>query len=228
MKPELMNNGINELSDNISDEFITSDDPVFNNTGHLYKGTIGDLHKELAPPSAEESSKIREEISTSALKKDDITSKISDAISKLKKTEDTPVSPLDKLKLFIEVGALTSEFEMFGTKWKIKTLDQADKIAMYDEAESMAASTGRIPALSLLNVVYALEAVGGVSIYKTFQEDINLDMFKGNKHAYVVAVRAALKQFMLAYPQRMIEALNNKVQELEDEQIKALSELKNS
>lgn len=229
MKPVNDESKLTELSDGISDEFITSDDPVFNhNMPPVYKGTVGDLHKEIPAPSADDGSKIREDVSTSSLKKESLSSKITEAVEKLKKTEKVPETPLDKLKSFIEFGSLTKEVEHFGSKWKFKTLDQADRIAMFDEADTMANYAGKMPAIALLTVVYSLEAIDGISVYKTFQDDIQIETFKGNKHAYVVAVRAALKQYMQAFPQNMIDTLYGEIAKLEDEQREALNQIKKS
>ena len=194
---------------------------------------IPDLHKEMPAPSPQEGADRLEDIGTNMLKQTAYT-KISEVVQNLKAEQLSPAasttlkSPIDKLKSLISKGTLTCDFKAYGITWTFKTLDQADKIGLYDDADKYAANSGRVPAIELMAVAYSLEAIDGQSVYTFFPNEITLEKCENNKYLFIAAIRKAVASYLQGFPQTCISVLYNAYWDLEIDKEKALSELKNS
>jgi hypothetical protein len=114
-----------------------------------------------------------------------------------------------------------------GFKWTLKTLDQEDRIAIYDHADIIAAKSGKIPAITLLTVAYSIEALDGVSVYTWFP-DVTIESCNNNKYELVAKVRQYITQYIKSFPDFLIDELYSKILILEDSKKTAMESIKNS
>ena len=222
------------------DDYV-NEDPMFSQTSDLKKElratkqeqrNIPDLHKEIPAPSVQEGAEKLKDIGTDMLKQSAY-SKISEVVQGLKAEQLTSSatslkSPIDKLKAIISKGVLTKDLQAYGITWTFKTLDQLDKIGLYDDADKYAINSGRVPAIELMAVAYSLEAIDGQSVYSFFPDDITLEKCENNKYLFIAAIRKAIASYLQGFPQTCIAELYKAYCELEAEKEQALSELKNS
>jgi len=177
--------------------------------------------------SGEDRISINTEIETSVLKEKN-SSIVADAVSSLQgKLANVPKSPMDKIKDIIAKGNIQETYEVCGFKWTLKTLDQEDRIAIYDHADIIAAKSGKIPAIALLTVAYSIEALDGASVYTWFP-DVTIESCNNNKYALVAKVRQYVTQYIKSFPDFLIDELYSKILILEDSKKTAMESIKNS
>ena len=214
------------------DEFLTFDEEAKSlteeSTQTINADDLEPLHKLEEVPSVREQKPIKMGADTKVMKqmtRDDL---IESDINKIRnKLAAVPKSPLDSLKELIAKGTFTKEFELFGHKWTLRSLDQADYIQIFDESDAMAETSGRFESLKLVSIAYSIEALDGVSVYNWFPEDITLEKYKNDRQAFAVAIRRAVRRYLEASARSLLNTLYEKVQEIEVLQKKTLEELKN-
>ena len=150
------------------------------------------------------------------------------------KYKSAPDSPRDILKDLIMRGELTKVYKIYGHYWKLRALDQGDiLLAVDDIKDSTETTAGRMVSIAFSKVVYSIEAIGAkednlIPIYQFFPNILPSDpKFRGEKLDYVIAIKKALRAYLLAMPQSVIDEVYEKYVELEAERDKALADLKN-
>ena len=145
------------------------------------------------------------------------------------KYKSAPDSPRDILKDLIMRGELTKVYKIYGHYWKLRALDQGDiLLAVDDIKDSTETTAGRMVSIAFSKVVYSIEKINNIPIYEFFPAILPTDpKFGGEKLNYVIAIKKALRAYLLAMPQRIVDEVYEKYVELEAERDKALDDLKN-
>ena len=214
------------------DEFLTFNEEAETLTEENINQTTADdlepLHTLEEVPSVKDQKPIKMGADTKVMKqmaRDDL---ISSDISKIRnKMAAVPKSPLDSLKELIAKGSFTKEFDLFGHKWQLRSLDQADYIQIFDESDAMAETSGRFESLKLVSIAYSIEALDGISVYSWFPDDITLEKYKNDRQAFSIAIRRAVRRYLEVSARSLLNTLYEKVQEIEVLQKQTLDELKN-
>lgn len=190
---------------------------------------IPDLHKTEEIPTRIRRSEINQQVDATIKKSENIDDRISADLEKSQqKYSSMPIDPLETLKSLIKKGEYTKDFELFGHIWTLRALDQSDIMLSYEDVNDLIeTAASRYASMMFSYVVYSIEALDGTSIYKWFP-DITLDMFKGDKAEYMIAVKRALRRYLEPQPPIVIESLYQKYLEVDALRNEALIELKNS
>jgi len=139
----------------------------------------------------------------------------------------SPDRPVDILKEIIMKGEYKETFSLYGYKWTMRALDESDLLNAADQVRDDTDTTvGRLTAFAFSQVVYAIEAIDDIPIYEFFPE-IQAKDYR-SKIDYIIAVKAALKAYMLAFPHILIDSLFTKFKEITAKRDSSLEELKNS
>ena len=145
------------------------------------------------------------------------------------KYKNVPNSPRDLLKDLIMKGELRKVYRIYGYDWELRALDQGDiLLAVDDIKDSTETTAGRMVSIAFSKVVYSIEKINNIPIYEFFPAILPTDpKFGGEKLNYVIAIKKALRAYLLAMPQRIVDEVYEKYVELEAERDKALDDLKN-
>lgn len=192
--------------------------------------SIPDVHTLESVPNTHRRAEIEQQVDQKFNKIDTLEDKIQRDVqdAQQRKFESVPKSPKDILKHLIAKGEYTENVELFGHTWKIRALDQSDTLLAMDEIkDTIETQSGRIMGLMFGIMIYAIEAVDGISIYEWF-EDIKLSDFRNDRMEYHIAVRKALRRYLEALPPAIIEAFYEKYLALEEKRNVGIEELKNS
>lgn len=212
-----------------SEDFLTQKDMA--SQPQATAEDIPDLHHEEKLPNSNRRNDINKHIDSINDPFDKemmIQQNIRDDIEKARyKYENVPNDPINVLKQLIAKGEYKETFEYLGQKWTIRALDQHDLLlAMEEINDDMDSTAGRITAGMFGQVLYSLEEINGVPIYKMFP-DIKLEDYNGDRQEYFIAIKRALRSYLAALPPAIIENLFTYVSEIEEKRNKALEDLKN-
>ena len=154
--------------------------------------------------------------------------RVQDEVNTIKnRYADIPKSPKDSLKELLAQGELRKTFKLFGHTWTFRALDQGDLLlAMDDLKDSITTEAGRMTAVIFSKVVYAIEEIDETPVYRLFP-DIVPNQYP-SKIEYIVAVKRALRAYLIGMPPMVIDNLYFKYMEVEVERDEALEKLKNS
>lgn len=194
---------------------------------------IPDLHKvDLnSTPQARQEILQKTEMSTASLKQEIIDEKITQDINAARATSldqtSFPDSPKDILKKLISHGEYQETVSLFGHKWTLRALDQRDLLLAAEMVkDDLASSTARMSSIIFLQVVFALEAIDGISVYDCFKDVKPID-YK-NREEYSLAIKNTLKKYLEHVPPQVINMFYEEYKRIEDTRNKALENLKNS
>ncbi len=187
-----------------------------------------DLHKEEQFISKERKAQIDEEISKFIGKEQLAQERVEKAVNETKKKyEEAPKHPRDILNDLLTRGELRKTYECFNHNWTLRALDQGDiLLAMDDLKDSIESDAGRMTALVFSKVVYSIEAIDDIPIYQFFPEITPQN--HPSKIDYIIAIKRALRAYLVGMPPSVIDELYYKYVELEKERDEAISKLKNS
>jgi hypothetical protein len=136
-------------------------------------------------------------------------------------------TPQDVLKALIAKGAYTKDVTLYDHVWTIRALEQRDLLlALDDIRDDLPSQAGRVTTLMFAQVVYAIEAIDGISLYEWFTEIKPRDY--ATTEEYKVAVKRALRRHLERMAPTIIDAFYSEYQKIDGERTAALLELKNS
>ena len=184
-------------------------------------------------PTAQEFKKIDEKISTqftqSAIDREVMQERIIEGVESARTAKVDPYSknPRDILAGLIAKGYYTKDVEIFNQMWTLKALSQRDILLAFNEiTDDNITRIGQTTAMLFGQIIYAVEAVNGLSIYEWFSE-IDRSKFS-NTESFQLAVRRAFLRYLEQMPNSVINKFIEKYNEVEEERNKAVFELKNS
>jgi hypothetical protein len=127
----------------------------------------------------------------------------------------------------IASGDYREEVHVARHTWELRALEQSDILCAADDVRDTAdGQLGYLNAFTFAKLVYALEGIDGYSIYQLFP-DILANTFR-NKIDYIIAIKMALRAYLLAFPVPVIDELvehHMRIETIRDEKI---AKLKNS
>ena len=189
---------------------------------------IPDFHNDLDLPLQEDRRQVHAQFAENASKEQiRADAAMNEALALKSASMGIPSAAKNCLKELILKGEIQKEFRLFGHDWRLRGLDQSDLLnAMDDVSDSMTTSASRITAVTFSIVVYCIDAIDGVRVKDLFP-DILPSLYKDNT-IYLLALRRALRTYMIGMPPIVIDSLYEKYQEVSKERDVALAELKNS
>jgi len=196
---------------------------------------VGAANPSIPPeqPNAQEFRKIDEKIATqftqSAIDREVMQERIMEGVESARALIADPYSknPKDILAGLISKGYHTKDVEIFNQTWTLKALSQKDILLSFNEiTDDNITRVGQTTAMLFGQIVYAVEAVNGISIYEWFSE-IDRSKFPSTE-SFQLAVRRAFLRYLEQMPNSIINKFVEKYNEVEEERNKAVFELKNS
>lgn len=195
--------------------------------------SIPDLHDEHGGLSEETPSnytirnKIQQEVDNTVTKEDIREQMLQEAREVSTKHADIPVTGVDVLKRIITTGEYKETVELFGFSWTFRALDQMDDLVAIDEMSTdYGSNLANMTAYAFNQVVLSIEAIEGQSIYEIFKE---IEQNKYSKKLdYILAVKRALRTYMLQFPPRAITELHDAYKKIDAKRNEGFSELKKS
>jgi len=161
-------------------------------------------------------------------KEDLIKEKIQQDLKQNLAMKGAPQHPLDVLKSLIVRGEYKEDITLFQQVWTLRALDQSDMLLALDEVSDMLeSSVGRLTAVAFAQIVYALEAINGITIYEMFKDTIKPVDYP-NQMSYIIAVKKALRRYLEHFPPVVIDSLYTAYMEVDKKRNEALNQLKNS
>lgn len=189
---------------------------------NTFASNVSAMHTEEQEPTPGIKNDIREKYSRPILAQE----RAEAAVQNLKPSKYGPNIPLakDVFSDIISSGDYREVITAFNHTWEIRALEQSDILCAADDVRDTAdGRLGYLSSLSFAKLVYAIEGVDGYSIYELFP-DIIASTFL-NKIDYIIAVKMAMRAYLLAFPFSVIEELtaeHTRIENARDEKIRKL------
>ena len=132
----------------------------------------------------------------------------------------------DLFKDVINLTNYSEEVKMYRHVWTLRGLDHSDILAAADEVRDTAqGNVGFLTSFTFSKLVYSIEAVDHITIFEIFR-DIDKTKF-GKEIDYIMAVKRALRAYLLAMPDLVIDDLITAYTEMELRRNQEIIKLKN-
>lgn len=127
----------------------------------------------------------------------------------------------------ITLGDYRENVRMYGHTWTLRGLNHSDILDAADDVRDTAQSNiGFLTSFTFSKLVYSLDAVDGRNIYELLP-DIKYQDYK-TKVDYITAVKRAIRAYLLAMPDLVIDGLIAAYNEMEQRRNAEIVKLKNS
>ena len=111
--------------------------------------------------------------------------------------------------------------------WELRALEQSDILCAADDVRDTAdGQLGYLNSFTFAKLVFAIEGIDGYSIYELFPDILPTTFL--NKIDYIIAIKMALRAYLLAFPVPVVDELiehHMRIEKVRDEKI---TKLKNS
>lgn len=201
---------------------------VFNTPPDTFQSPIPELHKEPQFVTADRKTEMDAKAEEMYQRENIAEARAEAELNAIKhKYTNAPQHPKDILRDLLVRGELRKTFHVFGHDWTLRALDQGDLLLAVDDLkDSIQTEAGRYMSIVFSKVVYAIEEIDGTPIYRFFP-DIQPNHYP-SKIEYIIAIKRALRAYLVGMPPVVIDTLYMKYEEVEKERDAALEQLKNS
>jgi hypothetical protein len=184
------------------------------------------VEEEEIPLTAPQKIAINSDILAKEIDKEDVEEMFEREISS-PKVQGIAETPEDIFKHIISRGEYSETVEIWNYKWTMKALNHGELISALDGMkDSLASQAGRVTALAFTQVLYAITAINGISIYEWFPKIKRSDY--PDIASYKEAVRRGFKVYFAKFPPTLIDDLYEAYAKIEVKRKEALESLKNS
>jgi len=223
----------NPMPETLDDTKINPNDVLNSgkNNPDMPEGIFGDAG---LVPNANRQREIDENVRTrlteDAINKEILDEKIRQDIDSSKniKNSNKARTPHEFLKLLIAKGEYKEDVVIFGQTWTLRALNQGDIIAAFNDIKDFSSAVeGKINAVLLSQISFAIEALNGVSIYEWFSDVVQRTEFASTEE-YKLAVRRVIRRYFEKMPNVVIKEFDIAYGKLETKRNEAYAELKNA
>ena len=174
--------------------------------------------------------KVDDILTTEMMNKEILDEKIRQDIASVKSSPSIELenTPQDILKSLIARGEYREDKELFGHIWTLRALNQRDILLAFNDIKGdMESVAVRVTSVMISQIVYAIEALDGTSVYEWFTDIIKRSDFSTTEE-YKIAVRRTLRRYLEEMPPDFISKLDIAYTQIEKTRNEALLELKKS